>query len=104
MDVYLGLGRFRAFDVALRDLQRQIFGRVPGNTAAVRIKSRLVEIVAIFIRFPSCENAAFDLDIAPNETGGSHTEGDVRRILPMMSDRRIRIIHRGRTVHERWGS
>jgi hypothetical protein len=81
MDVCLGVERFGAFDVAERTLQREILGRVPGNPAAVRIETRPIEIVTVFVRFAPGEYAAFHFDPAkagPNHTGRGHAERDVR--------------------------
>ena len=55
-----GSSGFGAFDVTERNLQRQISSRIPGDPSAVRIEARLIEIVAVFIRFAPGENAAFD--------------------------------------------
>src|SRR6266566_2441905 len=101
MDVYLRLGFFRAFDVAIRNLQRQILSRVPGNPTAVRIEAWLIEVVTIFIRFAAGEHAAFDFDIAPNQTGRGDAERNMRRILPVMSDWRVGIVHRRWAMHKR---
>src|SRR5207245_9735478 len=71
-----------AFDVTVRNLQRQVLRRVPGNTATVGIETGPVEIVTIFVWFAASENAGFNLDVAPCDTRGVHAERDVRRILP----------------------
>ena len=66
MDFGLGSSCFGAFDVTVRNLQRQILRRVPGDPAAVGIKTRPIEIVAVFIRLASGENAAFNFHVAPS--------------------------------------
>src|SRR5207245_356439 len=92
-----------AFDVTVRNLQRQILRRVPGDATAVGIEFRLIEIVAILIGLAAGENAAFDLDVAPNEAGRSYAECHMRRILPVMAQRRVGIVHRRWAMHEcRW--
>ena len=77
MPVEFRIESFRAFDVTERDLQRQISHGVPRQSAAVRIEIRMIEIVAVFVRLPSGENAAFDLYIAPNKTRRGNAERDV---------------------------
>ena len=80
VSIYIWLERFRALDVTVRHLQRQILGRVPGNTAAKRIETRPIEIVAVLIRLAAGENAAFNLDPAipgPLQAGGGDAKGDV---------------------------
>ena len=42
----------------------------------------------------------FEFQIVPNGAEGRHAESDVRRVLPMMRDRRVRIIHRAEPMHE----
>src|ERR1044072_1069356 len=101
MDVYLRLGLFRAFDIAIRSLQREICGRVPGDAAAVGIKARLVEVIPVLVWFASRKNAAFHFDISPDQTRCGHPEGDVRGILPVVADWRIGIIHCRWPMHER---
>ena len=103
MDVCLGIERFRTFDIAEGSLQSEIFGRVPGDTAAVRIETWPVEVITVFIRFAPGEYAAFDFDISPNQTSRGDPEGDVGRVLPVMPDRRVGIVHCRRAMHEcRW--
>ena len=91
MPVQLRFERFGALDVTERNLQRQISRRIPGESATVRIELRLIEIVTVFIRFAPGEDAAFNFDIAPDEARSGNAERDMRRILPMMSDRRRNI-------------
>ncbi len=62
---------------------------------------RAIKVVAVFVRLASGKDAAFDFDSAPNQSGGGDTESDVTRILPMMADRRIRIVHCRNAMHER---
>src|SRR6202022_1228359 len=60
---------FRAFDVAVRNLQRQIRGWVPGNSPAIGIEAWSIEIVTIFIRLAPGENTAFQLGGAQLQPG-----------------------------------
>src|SRR6266480_4495902 len=89
-----------AFDVTVRNLQRQVLRRVPGNTTTVGIETGPVEIVTIFVRFAASENAAFDFDIAPNKTARGDAKSNMRGILPMMTKRRVGIIHCRNAMHE----
>src|SRR2546428_611862 len=77
-----------AFDVTVRNLQRQVLRRVPGNTATVGIETGPVEIVTIFVWFAASENAAFNLDVAPNDTGGGPAQTGRGRKLPATAQRR----------------
>ena len=77
MSIHIGFERFRALDVAVRELKRQILRRVPGDAAAEGIEARAIEIVTIFIRLAPSERAAFDLYVAPLQTGGGDPERDV---------------------------
>ena len=67
MPVEFRIDGFRAFDVTERNLQRQISCRVPGESAAVRIEIRLIEIVAVFVRLAPGEDAAFKFYIASKQ-------------------------------------
>src|SRR5205807_9090505 len=78
MSFQIRLERFGTFDVAMRNLQRQVFRRVPGNARTVGIKTGLVEVVAVFVRLAPGENAAFDFDTAPNETARGDAKCNVR--------------------------
>ena len=78
MPVEFGIDGFRAFDVTVGNLQRQISCGIPGKSAAIRIEIRLIEIVTVFVRFAAGEKAAFDLYIAPNQTCRGDAERDVR--------------------------
>src|SRR2546423_556153 len=94
MSFQVRLECFWALDVPIRNLQCQILCRVPGDAATVGIEFWLIKIVAIFIRLAPREDAAFNFHISPDQTGGGDAEGDMRRILPMMSERRLGIIPR----------
>src|SRR5262249_40384718 len=78
----------------------QVSRRIPGEAATVRIETRPVEVVTVFIRFASSEDAAFDFYIAPLQTASGHAERDMRGILPVMADRCIWIVHCTRSMHE----
>src|SRR5262249_11186598 len=56
--------------------------------------------VAVFIRLATGEDAALDFQIAPLQAAGSYAERDMGGVLPMMSDRRVWIIHCRRAMHE----
>src|ERR1700741_1084532 len=101
MDVYLRFGRLGTFDVAVRTLQREIFCGVPGDAAAVRIKARLVEVIPVLVWFAPSKNTAFHFDISPDQTSSGHPEGDVRGVLPVVTNWRIGIVHRRWEIHER---
>ena len=77
MTLHVRLERFRAFDVTVRNLQRQILHWVPGHAAAVGIEPRPVEVIAILVRFAAGENAALDFHIAPLQPGCRDAKGDV---------------------------
>src|SRR5437667_12043604 len=100
MPCQVWLERFRAFDVTVRNLQCKILRRVPGDAAAVGIESWLIEIVAVFVRLTAGENAAFDFQVAPNNPARGDTERNMCGILPVVAERRVRIIHRRRAMHE----
>src|SRR5882724_11587867 len=103
MPFQVRLEGFGALDITVRNLQRQILRRVPGNTSAVRIELGLIKIVAVFIRLTAGEDAAFNFypaEAGPDQTRGCDAEGDVRRILPMMTERRVRIIQGSWAMHE----
>ena len=71
-------------------MQREILGRVPRDAATVRIETRPVEIVTIFIRLAACENAAFNFDppkAGPNQTGRPRS---VMTIVTMDKDMRLK--------------
>src|SRR2546429_9253911 len=96
MSFQVRLECFWALDVPIRNLQCQILCRVPGDAATVGIEFWLIKIVAIFIRLAPREDAAFNFHISPDQTGGGGPESEMRPILPTVSDRGIRSIHRCR--------
>src|SRR5438094_10110908 len=93
MPVDVRVERFGALDVTVRNLQGQILRRIPGNAAAVRIELGLIEIVTVFIRFAAGEDAALHFNGAPNQSRCGDAERNVRGILPMMTERRIWVVH-----------
>src|SRR6266852_5308741 len=80
-------------DVGMRNLEREVGRRIPGDSAAEGIEPWSVEVVTVLIRLAPSEDAAFDLHAAPLQSCGGDSECDMRRILPMMADRCIRIVH-----------
>ena len=99
--VHVGFEPFRAFNVSVRNLEREVRSRIPGDSSAVGIESRPFEIVTVFVRLATGENAAFDFHRPPLQSGSRDSERHMCRILPMMSDRRVRIVHSRQPVHER---
>ena len=88
-------------EIAVRNLQRQVPGWIPGDPAAERIKLRIIEIVTHLVRLPSLESAPFNFQIAPDRSERDDAESHMRRVLPVMAERRVRIIHGGEPMHER---
>ena len=78
MPVEFRIDGFWAFDVTVRNLQRQILRRIPGESAAVGIELRLIEILTVFIWLASGKNAAFNFYIAPYKSSRGDPESDVR--------------------------
>src|SRR6266550_203786 len=101
MDVRLGMKLFGTLDVTIGNLQGQILCRVPGEAAAIGIKTRPVEIVTVFIRFAPSEDTAFKFHVAPLSPDRRDAKCDVCRILPVMSDRCVWVVHCRRAMHER---
>src|SRR5205807_4498011 len=81
-------------------LQGKIRRRIPGNASAGGIESWPIKIVTVFIRLASGKNAALDFQGAPDQSRSGDAEGYVRRILPVMNDRRVRIVHRRNAMHK----
>ena len=73
----LRLDRFGTLQISVRQLQRELVGRVPRNASAERVEPRPIEIVAVFVRLPTGKSAAFELHIFPNRTERRHAECDV---------------------------
>src|SRR4051812_17184345 len=86
--------------IAVRDLQGEVAGWIPGDPAAVGIEARTIEVVTILAGFAPGEDAAFELKVAPADPRGRHPEGDVGGILPVMADRRVWHVHRAWPMHE----
>src|SRR5881296_2366203 len=84
----------------MRKLQGKIRGRIPGNASTRGIEPWSIKIVAVFVRLAPGKNGALDFDGAPDESRGGNAKGDVRRILPVMAKRRVRIVHGGDAMHE----
>src|SRR5437899_11143615 len=85
----------------MRNLEREVGHRIPGDSAAEGIEPWSVEVVTVLIRLAPSEDAAFDLHAAPLQSCGCDSECDMRRVLPMMVDRCIRIVHCRQLVLER---
>src|SRR5436853_5830898 len=83
------LERFRAFEITVRNLESKIGYRIPRNASTVRIKAGTIEVVTILVRLASGKNTAFDFHRLPFQSSGRDAEGDVRGILPVMTDRRV---------------
>src|SRR6185369_11095500 len=58
------------------------------------------EVVAILVRLASVEDRPLEFEPAIRESGGEHTESDVRRVLQVMREWRRRVLRRRRTMHE----
>src|SRR6267142_2823224 len=54
----------------------------------------------VLVRFAPGEDAAFKFHVAPLRPERRDTKRDVRRVLPVMSDRCVWIIHCRRTMHK----
>lgn len=99
--VFVGARVFWRFEEAIRGLQRQIARRIPRYPARIRVQTRRVEGVAIFVWLAAIEGRTFDFDVPEVIAQRRHSESDMRRIFPVMGERGIGIIHARSAVHER---
>ena len=88
----LGLG---LFEVSSRDLKGQPWRGEDREAPAIRIEPAQVEVGAPVIRFAAVEDRALDVDSCRLDAGRQDTEGNVRRVDPVVADRRDRIDGRG---------
>src|SRR5207249_11879937 len=80
--------------------------RIHGQTGAVGIEPSacVVEVGPNLVRLPAVEPGRFELGTSCEGPGGHDPKGDVGAVLPVMGDRRQRLITRGRPVREGHGA
>src|SRR5205823_7482704 len=72
--------------------------RIDGESSGVRIQAQAVEAPTFLVGFSAVECRPFNLPVRAENAGGDHSKGNVGRVLPVMGQRRERIVHRGRAV------
>jgi hypothetical protein len=98
---------------ALIHRRLQLFGarrppRTPGNQPSpgfrraqrCAVEARALDVIAILVRLAARELRDLELPVVLDPARRKHAEGDVRRVEPMVRDRRFRAHHRGWPVHE----
>src|SRR5206468_11740759 len=94
----------------LRTLQVGVPGRqtptgpwIHGQAGAVGIEpaASVVEVRPILVRLPAVEPGSFELRVPREHPCVHDAKGYVRAVLPVVGDRRQRIVPRGRSVRER---
>ena len=93
--------RLWTLQVSVSRRHRPIRIEVRAESAGVRVEPDGIDPPPLLIRLATVENRAFELPVVPEDAGGEHAEADVRGILPVMAERRDRIVHCRRAVHER---
>ena len=66
-----------------------------------RIEPAGLDVVALLVGLATAEHRAFQLQVAEHVAQRHHPVGDVRRVEPVMRDRRLGIVLAGEAVHER---
>src|SRR2546423_14248760 len=88
MEVLLRLRRLGAVHVAIGDLEARPLRRVHGEPSGPGIERAEVEIPAILVGLAPVKDGYLQLDPSVVDARSQHAEGDVRRALPVVADRR----------------
>ncbi len=93
-----GLIPFRMGEAAGGELRHPILVRRDGEARGVGVHGAPIYGPAVFAGLGSIEAAGFEAHPFVLEAGSDDVVGDVRRILPMMANGRLRKLHRGGAV------
>src|SRR5438445_11891201 len=102
MERLLRVQRFGTLEVRIPGRQSPVRSGVDREARAVGIErsSGVIEIGAVFIRLAPVEHRGLELRSAGERARGEHAEGDVRAVLPMVPDRRKRVVRGGWPMRE----
>ena len=81
-------------------LQRNRSCRIPRDAHGRRIERPGLDVPAMLVGLACVESARFDLHLVDDQPRGEHAEADVRRIEPVVGDRRFGRIDDRFAVHE----
>src|SRR6476661_5043834 len=81
-------------------LERQLRRRIPRYPHRCRIERPGFDIPAMLVGFAAVETADLQLDAVEHDPAGDDAEADMRRIEPMVADRRFGRIHDRLAMHE----
>jgi len=99
----VGCSGVGTLDVCPGSGQAPIRRRIPGEAGRVRIEraARIIEVGAGLVGLTTVEDRRFESQRSREHARGEDAEGDVRSVLPVVHDRRERIVHRRRAMRER---
>ena len=92
--------RLGAVQISIRDLEAGVRRRIDGEATGPGVQRPEVEVPAVLVGLAPMEERALELEKAVVDARGQDSEGDVRRVLPMVTDGWQRIAHRRGPMHE----
>src|SRR5436190_20524281 len=92
------LRRFRMLQMAGGDLRAPVGTRIERQPRGPRIDLAGIDVPSLFVRLASMETAERESEHAALRTERDDASGDVRRILHVMAERRLRDLRRRRTM------
>ena len=92
---------FGVLEIAMANLRRPARRWVPRCAHRPAVEARLLDIPALLVRLAPGEDRSFELELACRHSRRCDAIGDVRRIEPVMRDRRLRIVARATAMHKR---
>src|SRR2546428_8373180 len=84
------LRSFGVFEMTGGDLRRPVRARIEADARGPRIDASCVEIPPFFVRLSSVKSAEGVPERSAQRADGDHAAGDVRRVLHVMAQRRLR--------------
>src|SRR5437868_5766168 len=100
----LNVARFRRFgmlQMSRRELRGPVGIRIEGKTRGPRIDFAGVDVPSLFVRLAAVETAERKAEDATLRADRQYAAGDVRRVLHVMAERRLRDFRRGRAMRIR---
>src|SRR5436190_8034548 len=92
------LRRFRMLQMAGGDLRDPVWTRIERQPRGPRIDLAGIDVPSLFVRLASMETAERESEHAALRTERDDASGDVRRILHVMAERRLRDLRRRRAM------
>src|SRR2546423_15002042 len=72
-----------------------------GESSGIGIQSQAIESPPFLIRLAAVESGPLQFPVSPENACSENAETDMRGVLPMVRQRRVKVVHRRWPVHER---